>query len=201
MILANTAVKRKAVFLDRDGTIIHHIPYLSNPDQLRLLPNTADSLKKIRNAGFLVILVTNQSGITRGYLTEERLQLIHERLNNLLEEGKARLDAIFYCQHHPDDNCYCRKPKPGMLLMAAEEYNIDLKKSYIIGDDPKDVEAGSLAGCNTVLISKDANLLLPVSPSFLAERLSSATEWLLAHAKSSLQELQEREGVSPTGIR
>lgn len=199
-MFANTTKKRRAVFLDRDGTIIHHIPYLSDPNRLKLFPDTVPSLKKIRKAGFLAILVTNQSGIRRGYITENELKIIHERLNNILKDAGTELDAIFYCQHHPDDNCYCRKPKPGMLLSAAEKYKIDLEKSYIIGDDPKDVETGNLVSCKTVLISKDANLPLLVLPSFRAEGLSSATEWVLRHAKGALQEPEGKEEISQADI-
>lgn len=191
----------RAVFLDRDGTIIHHIPYLSDPDQLKLFPDTVKSLKMIRAAGFLSILVTNQSGIRRGYLTEDKLSTIHEKLNALLSEGGAQLDAIYYCHHHPIDNCVCRKPKPGMLIAASEKYNLDLSGSYIIGDDPKDVEVGSLVGCKTVLLSKETNLILPVTPSFQTETLYSATEWVLQDALSSPQQLQEMGSSDLTEIR
>lgn len=193
--------KNCAVFLDRDGTIIHHVPYLSDPDQLKLFPDTVNSLTMIRAAGFLTILVTNQSGVGRGFITADGLKIIHERLNNMLHDGGTKLDAIYYCYHHPDDNCICRKPKPGMLISASEKYNIDLERSYIIGDDPKDVEAGSLVGCKTVLMSKETNLFLPVTPSFQAETLYSATEWVLQDATSSLRELKEMESSDLAGTR
>jgi len=151
--------KRKAVFLDRDGTIIVHEPYLSSPDQLKLLPNAAEGIRLFREQGYLTIIVTNQSGIARGFFDEERLVLIHKKLMRMLEEAGITIDDIYYCPHHTEGvieqyalDCDCRKPKPKMLLDAARQHRIDLTQSIMIGDSDVDVLAGKNAGCTSVLI-------------------------------------------------
>ena len=151
--------KKKAVFLDRDGTIIVHEPYLSSPDQLKLLPNAAEGIRLFREQGYLTIIVTNQSGIARGFFDEERLVLIHKKLMRMLEEAGITIDDIYYCPHHTEGvieqyalDCDCRKPKPKMLLDAARQHRIDLTQSIMIGDSDVDVLAGKNAGCTSVLI-------------------------------------------------
>jgi histidinol-phosphate phosphatase family protein len=143
----------KVVFFDRDGTIAKDVPYCSRPEQFELLPGAGKAIRGLNQAGFKVIIITNQSGIARGYFTEETLGKIHEKMRNDLAEYGAFIDAIYYCPHHPDDNCDCRKPKPGLILRAAAEHDIDLSKSFFIGDSDKDIEAGQAAGCRTVLLS------------------------------------------------
>lgn len=151
--------KKKAVFLDRDGTIVAHEPYLSSPDQLKLLPNAVQGIRLFREYGYLIIIVTNQSGVARGFFDEERLMLIHKRLMDMLEEEGVVIDGIYYCPHHTEGiieqykiNCDCRKPSPGMLLDAARKYHIDLTQSLMIGDSEADMLAGRNAGCKCVLI-------------------------------------------------
>ena len=153
--------KRKAVFLDRDGTIVVNSDYLSSPDQLRLLPNAAQGIRLFKEYGYLVIVVTNQSGIARGFFDEERLSLIHKKMIRMLGKEGAAIDDLYYCPHHPSEgilrqyavNCACRKPKPGLLLEAARKYNIDLTQSLMIGDSVEyDTQAGKNAGCKRVLI-------------------------------------------------
>ncbi|MGC9454923.1 MAG: HAD-IIIA family hydrolase [Phycisphaerae bacterium] len=149
----------KAVFLDRDDTIIEDPGYLSDPADVKLLPGADLAIKSLRQAGYKVIVVTNQSGIARGLLTEQRLEEIHDELRRQLDERGASVDAIYFCPYLPDApidkyavDSDLRKPKPGMLLKAAEEMDLDLHNSWAIGDSPRDVEAGRRAGCRTVRI-------------------------------------------------
>ena len=157
---------QKAVFLDRDGTINKYVGFLRNIDDFELLPGAADAIRKINASGYLAIVVTNQPVIARGEVTEEDLRQIHNKMETLLGQEGAYLDAIYYCPHHPHKgyegeipelkiDCACRKPKPGMLLRAAERFNIDLSRSWMIGDSENDVRAGQAAGCKTVLLGKE----------------------------------------------
>lgn len=155
--------KQKAIFLDRDGTINKYVGYLTKPKEFELLPGVAEAIRKINNSGYLAIVVTNQPGIAQGRLTEVTLQVIHHKMETLLGKEGAFVNRIYYCPHHPDKgfegevpelkiNCDCRKPKPGMLLQAAKDFNIDLSASWMIGDDQRDVLTGKNAGCHTALI-------------------------------------------------
>jgi len=137
----------KAVFLDRDGTIARDVPYCSRPEDFELLPGAAEGIKLLNEHGFKVVVVTNQSGIARGYFTERTLAEIHDKMITQLAEHGARVDAIYYCPHHPDDNCDCRKPKPKMVFQAARDLDIDLSQSYVVGDSEMDVELARQAGC------------------------------------------------------
>lgn len=151
----------KAIFLDRDGTIIVGLPYLSEVDQIKLNFNAVEGIKEFNKKGYLVIIITNQSGVARGYFNEERLLEINEELKKQLYVKGAKIDAIYYCHHMPENEitdgssaCQCRKPKPGMILDAAKKYKIDLKKSLMVGDTPGDILAGKNAGCKTAIIDK-----------------------------------------------
>ena len=161
----NLKNKQKAIFLDRDGTINYYVGFLRNIEEFELLPGAADAVKLINSSDYLVIVVTNQPVIARGEVTYEELQEIHNKMETLLGAEGAYLDAIYYCPHHPHRgfegeieelkiNCDCRKPKPGMLLKAAEDFNIDLKQSWMLGDSENDVKAGKAAGCQTGLIGE-----------------------------------------------
>jgi D-glycero-D-manno-heptose 1,7-bisphosphate phosphatase len=147
------AGRRPAVFLDRDGTIIEHVHYLRDPAEVRLLPGAADALKRLADAGFARVVVTNQSAIARGMLTVEGLALVHDEMNRQLAEAGAAVDAIYYCPDAPagDDRTAVdsvdRKPGPGMLLRAADDHGLDLAASWMIGDMISDVLAGRNAGC------------------------------------------------------
>ncbi|NQU75278.1 MAG: HAD family hydrolase [Planctomycetes bacterium] len=156
---ANPRSLNKAVFLDRDNTIIEDHGFLSDPAGLRLLPGVERALKGLAQAGYKLVVVTNQSGVARGLITEQALAKVHEELQRQLAEHGAQLDAIYYCPYLPEGSVqeYARdsderKPKPGMLLRAAEEMNIDLSASWMVGDSPRDVEAGQRAGCQTVRV-------------------------------------------------
>ena len=156
-----TDVPRPAVFVDRDNTLIEDPGYISRPDQVRLLAGTAESVARLRAAGYPVVVVSNQSGVARGYFTEDDLTAVHRRMQQLLGEQNAGVDAIYYCPFLDGEEAtveryrrdsHLRKPKPGLLLMAADEINLDLSKSWMVGDSVKDVQAGRAAGCRTILI-------------------------------------------------
>ncbi len=150
---------RKAVFLDRDDTIISDPGYISHPTQVKLLPGAGASLTLLQKMGYLLVVVTNQSGIARGIITEQGLEEIHHHLKKLLADEGVYLDAIYHCPFHPEGTVEqyakdsdLRKPSPGMLLLAAKELDIDLKQSWMIGDSYRDVAAGHRAGCKTILL-------------------------------------------------
>ena len=159
----NLSNKQKAVFLDRDGTINEYVGFLRKIDDFHLLPGVSEAIKKINESGYLAIVVTNQPVIARGEVSYEELTQIHNKMETLLGQNGAYLDAIYYCPHHPNKgyegeikdlkiDCGCRKPKPGMLLKAATDFNIDLSKSYMVGDSETDILAGKNAGCISVHI-------------------------------------------------
>lgn len=161
----NLKNKQKAVFLDRDGTINRYVGFLRRPEEMELLPGAAEAIRRINSSGYLAIVVSNQPVIARGELSVSELDEIHHKMETLLGHEGAYLDAIYYCPHHPHRGyegeipelkieCSCRKPKPGLLLRASEDYNIDLTASWMIGDDERDVAAGIAAGCRSVLIGE-----------------------------------------------
>jgi len=145
----------KAVFIDRDGTINTNVPYCRRPEDFELLPGAAEGIKLLNEHGFKVVMVTNQSGLGRNYFTGEMLAMIHEKMRRELAENGAYIDAIYYCPHHPDDGCECRKPSPKMVFQAAQDLNIELPQSWFIGDSHTDIMTGDNAGCKTVLITTD----------------------------------------------
>ncbi len=142
----------KIVFLDRDGTVIEDRAYLGTAEDVVLLPGAGEALKALQDGGYPLVLVTNQSGVARGYYPEKIVLAQHDRLRQLLEAFGVRLAAIKYCPHHPDDNCHCRKPKPGMLLEAGRELGADFAGSWMIGDSRRDVQAGKTAGCRSIIV-------------------------------------------------
>lgn len=163
----NLKYKQKAVFLDRDGTINKYVGFLRNINEFELLPRVTDAIRAINTSGYLAIVVTNQPVIARGEVTYGQLQEIHNKMETLLGAEGAYLDAIYYCPHHPHKgyegevpelkfDCECRKPKPGMLIRAAKDFNIDLSLSWMVGDDENDIKAGKAAGCRTALIGDGA---------------------------------------------
>lgn len=162
----NLTNKQRAVFLDRDGTINKYVGFLRNIDEFELLDGVVEAIKKINASGYLAIVVTNQPVIARGEVSFEELQEIHNKMETLLGEQGAYVDAIYFCPHHPHKgyagerpelkiDCECRKPKPGMLIQAAKDFNIDLKNSWMIGDGENDILAGKNAGCHTALIQSE----------------------------------------------
>lgn len=176
----------KAIFLDRDGTINVEKDYLINPADLVLLPGAGEALRRGQEAGFLLIVVTNQSGVARGYFTASAVEDLHDHLQNELFSFGVRIDAFYLCPHHPehgDGPCHCRKGEPGMLLQAARDHRIDLAASWMIGDKLSDVEAGINAGCRSILVRSGYGVLaeqgLPPS-SLVADSLTEAIELILA---------------------
>lgn len=172
-----------AVFLDRDGTIMEDAHYLSRPEQVRLLPGAANAIARINAAIVPVLVITNQSGIGRGILTIDDHMLITERLNDLLSEHNARIDATYYCPHAPEDGCDCRKPGTKLFRQAAAEHSIDLTRALYIGDRFRDVEPGIVLGGNGVLIASAAtpadDTLAAVERARVAPSLGVALDWFL----------------------
>lgn len=163
----NLRNKQKAVFLDRDGTINRYVGFLRDIDEFELLPGAAEAIKQMNALGYLVIVVTNQPVIARGEVSFEELEQIHNKMETLLGAEGAYVDAIYFCPHHPHRGyegerpelkveCNCRKPKPGMILKAAEDFNIDLSRSWVVGDSENDIKAGIAAGCHTALIGNES---------------------------------------------
>lgn len=165
----NLSRKQKAIFLDRDGVINKYVGFLKDIHQFELLPNVSKAIKKINNSGYLAIVVTNQPVIARGEVTREELNEIHNKMETFLGQEGAYLDGIYYCPHHPHKgyageivelkiDCDCRKPKPGMLIQASKDFNINLNQSWMIGDSDNDILAGENAGCKTERVTEEESL-------------------------------------------
>jgi D-glycero-D-manno-heptose 1,7-bisphosphate phosphatase len=153
------ASKRRAVFIDRDGTISEEVGYVNHPSRYRVFPYAAEAIRRLNEAGWLAVLVTNQAGVARGYFKEEVIGAVHALLAEELERGGARLDAIYYCPHHPSVgeppyrfDCDCRKPRPGLIRRAAEDFRIDLAASWMVGDRYSDTELARNAGTRAALV-------------------------------------------------
>jgi D,D-heptose 1,7-bisphosphate phosphatase len=181
---------RKAVFLDRDGTLNPDPGYISRPEDFELFPGVAQALARLKHAGYLLILITNQSGISRGLISLQQLELIHQKLQNLLAEAGTALDAIYYCPHHPDfpyegvADCACRKPQPGMILQAAADFDIDMAGSYVIGDRRKDIQIALNSGVRPICIRPQPAPGYENVPTFPS--LSAAVDWLLAETSNKV---------------
>ncbi len=176
---------KKAVFIDKDGTLIDDIPYSTDPVHIRFAKGAPFCLRRLRAAGYELVIVSNQSGIARGYYEEKALVAVRERLVRMITGAGGRLLDFYYCPHHPDGTvpryavpCSCRKPEPGLLLTAASQYNLDLASSWMIGDILNDVEAGRRAGCRTILINNGNETEWDLSPGrypdFIAGDLAEA---------------------------
>ena len=172
---------RRAVFLDRDGVLNRAVvrdgrPYPPHSvDELEILPGTADQLARLRQAGFALIVVTNQPDVARGRQTRTAVELINADLGKRL-----RLDDFLVCYHDDDSHCECRKPAPGLLLSAARDRNLDLTRSFMVGDRWRDIGAGNRAGCRTILIDYHYDELMPVEPDVRVPDLAHAVSWILA---------------------
>lgn len=167
---------KKAIFLDRDGTIIVDKNYLNDPEQVEFFPGAAEALKTLQN-DFLLIVVTNQSGIARGLVQVENMHLIHEKMQAVLKHHGVQIAAFYHSPQAADSNHPLRKPNPGMLIQAAKDHRIDLGASYMIGDKPIDVEAGHRAGTKSILISDEASETC--APDFVGVDLLVAARWIL----------------------
>jgi D-glycero-D-manno-heptose 1,7-bisphosphate phosphatase len=179
-----------AVFLDRDGTLNEDPGYISDPENVILYPDTGDALALLKKYGFLLIVISNQSGIARGLMTRDEVDAVNDRINQQLSEFKVKIDAFYYCPSHPDfsseEECICRKPSPKLIFEAAKEFNIDLNSSYFIGDTVADVQCGKNAGIKTVLVKtgkgEESFSILQkdnIFPTFVAENLFNACKFIL----------------------
>lgn len=164
----------RAVFLDRDGTLAKNINYCSRPEDFELLPNTGEAIRLLNQHGFKVIVITNQSGVARGYFTKETLTKIHKKMEDELAKEEAWVDAIYYCPHHPDDNCECRKPKPKLALQAAKDHDIELDGSFVVGDLQMDIDLGKAIGSRTILIGTAPNMKSPKPDVVVFDLLKAA---------------------------
>ena len=183
---------RQAVFLDRDGTINVEVEYLQSVDQFRFIPGVPAALKRLQQAGFLLVVVTNQAGIGRGYYDEAALELVHRHMHAELAAAGVAIDACYFCPHHPEkgvgaylQECGCRKPLPGMLQQAARELQIDLPRSFMVGDKLTDIEAGLSAGCRSLLVltgyGADEAARLPEGVNAYPDLPAAAEAILLEH--------------------
>jgi len=182
---------RPAVFLDRDGTIAEEVGYLNHASRFRMFPFAADAIHRLNDAGLPVIVVTNQSGVGRGYFPESLVHTVNELMTQQLAEAGAKLDAIYYCPHTSAEKCGCRKPKTGMLDRAAQEHSLDLQRSFVVGDRHGDVGLARNARARSVLVRTgygEGELAWhaakwPSQPDFVAEDLTQAADWILRQQK------------------
>ncbi len=189
-----------AVFLDRDGTINEQMGYINHISRFQLLPGVRRAIKQLNDANVPVIVISNQSGLARGYFPEELLSEVHEKMNMLLAEKGAHVDAIHYCPHHPEakkekfrETCDCRKPKPGLVLQAAKELDIDPEKSFVVGDRWSDIKTAVNCGAKSILVrtgygrgdEKYIGSHQEIQPDIKCDDLTEAVGWILSQIKMS----------------
>jgi len=177
--------RNKAIFLDRDNTIIKDVQYLNDPKRIEFLPNSIRAIKMLNKEGYVIIIITNQSAIARGYLTERALIKIHKIMLKKMESAGAKINGIYYCPHHPHDKCECRKPNTKLFRLATRDWVIDLRKSYTIGDKMSDILAGIRMGTKTALIftdytSEQRRMIKTgaIKPDFWGESLFDTVKWI-----------------------
>lgn len=189
-----------AVFLDRDGTINEEVGYLNSLDKLRMIPGTFEAIRLINQSGLKAVVISNQSGVARGYFDEALVEMVHARIQALLNEHGAWIDRFYWCPHHPTQGigayrraCLCRKPEAGLILRAVEEMDIDLARSYMVGDMPKDIEAARKAGVKGILVKTGygeeslksakndpaANFFSSMPPDYVAADILDAAKWIM----------------------
>lgn len=193
-------MKRRAIFMDRDGTISYEVGYINHVSRLQVMPESVEAIRHINRSAFRAVAVTNQSGVARGYFEEPLIEQVHASLRRQLEERGARLDAIYYCPHHPREGeppwrqeCGCRKPATGMLERACRELGIDLAGSYMVGDTMIDMRTARSAGLTGVLVLtgygrgeyEHRSHLWPFRPDHIAENLLEAVRWILARDREA----------------
>lgn len=187
-------MSQPAVFLDKDGTVIVNVPYNVDPNLMELMPGVGEGLQRLHAAGFQLVMISNQAGVAYGYFPETALEAVHARVDALLEPYGVRLAGFYYCPHHPlgqieayQCHCECRKPMPGMIQRAATELELDLGRSWFLGDILDDVEAGKGAGCRTVLVDAGSETLWQLSPQrtpdYYTYSMQSAVDLILARSR------------------
>jgi D-glycero-D-manno-heptose 1,7-bisphosphate phosphatase len=187
------------MFIDRDGTLTEEVGYVNHPARLRLLPRSGDAVQRLNRAGIAAVVTTNQAGIARGYFSEDVLHAVHAELLRQLKRADAHLDGLYVCPHHPREgqppwraDCHCRKPKPGLVLQAARELDLDLAGSVVVGDKASDLAVAPAVGARSVLVLTGYGLgeweyrrdRFPVAPDHVAEDLLGAVEWMLEQRRS-----------------
>jgi D-glycero-D-manno-heptose 1,7-bisphosphate phosphatase len=191
---------RRAVFLDRDGTVSEEVGYMREPSRFALFAWTGRSIRRINEAGLAAVLVTNQSGVGRGYFDSARVDEVHHALEDEIAKQQARLDGIYYCPHHPEEGCECRKPGPGMLHRASRDLDIELTRSFMVGDRYTDILAGRSVGARTILVlsgagkgQQEEHRNAPVQPDHVVATLEDAVDLIL----DRLSGLSQRETDPP----
>jgi D-glycero-D-manno-heptose 1,7-bisphosphate phosphatase len=173
----------RAAFLDRDGTIMEDTNYVGNVERVILIPSAAQALRRLSDAGYRLFVVTNQSGVGRGYFPREAVEQIHAHLDEQFGKSGVRFTRYYVCPHHPEDNCDCRKPKPRFLREAADEFGLDLAQCYMVGDRPSDIQTGINAGTRTILVLTGAGRETlangEVKADFVAADIAQAANWIL----------------------
>ena len=181
---------QKVIFLDRDG-VINRDPggwteysYVTKWDEFFFIDGSIEALKRLTNAGYKIYVVSNQGGISKGYFTQADLDRLNERMLSEIEKGGGRIDELYYCPHHDEDNCECRKPKTGMIEKAISKTKVDLKNTFIIGDSLRDVEAGKKMGMKTIFVLSGKTQLdkikdSPIQPDSIKKDLLEAVDWIL----------------------
>jgi len=198
--------QRKAVFLDKDGTLIPDIPYNVNVDLIELEEATIEGLKQMKEEGFLLIVISNQAGIAKGYFTKEAVEKVKEKIAYLLQPHHIKIDGFYYCPHHPQGTvkeyaieCNCRKPLPGLLLQAASDFAVNLQQSWMIGDILHDVEAGKRAGCRTILLDSGNETEWQMNewrtPDFTAKDLEEAATIIQMNLKTAAVHYERLGGL------
>lgn len=192
--------KRRAIFLDRDGTVSEEVGYVNHLSRFRLLPHSLQAIRRINRSGFLAVLVTNQAGVARAYFKEPLVQQVHRKLAEMLAAGGAYLDAVYYCPHHPSvgeppyrRDCDCRKPRPGMVRAAERDLGVEVSRSYMIGDKHSDITFAHSLGMRGVLVKTGYGLgeleqwgeSWDDRPDAVAEDLLGAVEWILSQGDGS----------------
>jgi D-glycero-D-manno-heptose 1,7-bisphosphate phosphatase len=192
---SNTTIQKTAVFLDRDGTIIEEVGYLDDIGQLKLIPGAARAIGLLNKAGIPIIMITNQSGVARGYFSESVVKQLHQRLNELLGIELAYLDAIYYCPHHPTEGrppyrraCNCRKPHPGMVEQAIDDLQLGKRRLFVVGDKCVDMELANRTGAEGILVltgygreeKKQLDKIGKAQPAYIATDLPQAIQWIIS---------------------
>ena len=185
----------KAIFIDKDGTLLKDVSYNADPSKIELYEGAVDALKQLNKLGFIFIVITNQPGIALGYFTEDKVEGIKNKIADLMKENDLELSGLYYCPHHPDGtvselkiNCSCRKPSPGLLLKAAEELEVDLSHSWMIGDILDDVEAGRAAGCKGILLDNGNETVWDLSGTRKPDAIIRYWDQLVPIIHQSLEE-------------